>query len=230
MIVKNHHLKKSLYITLFILCYFATSCASTGSTKDAGTGVRTEGCMRYVFDNDLPGLKANAAECTMYRTEEGVTMLMMATAKGHKSIAEFLIDRGVNVNSVNGTKQNALHYAVIHNQPEMVDFLIANGAQIKQNLHGITSLMMAVQMRDFSMVQRFNPSFEDVNIQADDGWSALYFSIRKEDQKIFDYLMSKGACVNFKDTYSQTPSDFATEVGWRYAINRIKKNGKVCKL
>jgi len=131
------------------------------------------------------------------------------------------------VNSVNYLKQNALHYAVIHNQPKMIDLLRQNGAEIKPNAHGVTSLMMAIQLGNYEMVEQLNPKFEDVNIAADDGWTAIYFAIRKEDKRILDLLLAKGACVNFKDTYVQTPMDFAKEVGWKYAIEKLK-NGKLC--
>ena len=186
-------------------------------------------CMRMLFAQDLEGLKEKTEECVRYRTEEGITLLMMASSKGFYEIAEFLIEKGANVNSVNNVKQSALHYAAVHKQPKMIQLLKANNAEIKPNNHGITSLMTSIQMGTFEMVELHDPNFEDVNIRADDGWTAIYFAIRREDEKMLDFLLARGACINLKDDYKQTPLEFAKEVGWKKAVDKIKK-GKTCNL
>jgi len=218
LIIKN-------FIGLFVLLIslIFSSCASDGIRHISDP----EDCMKALFENDLDKIKEYSHDCVNYRAENGVTMLMMAVAKGNMEIAQYLIEAGANVNSVNYLKQNALHYAVIHNQPKLIDLLRQNGAEIKPNAHGVTSLMMAIQLGNYDMVEQLNPKFEDVNIAADDGWTAIYFAIRKEDKRILDLLLAKGACVNFKDTYVQSPMDFAKEVGWKYAIEKLK-NGKQC--
>jgi ankyrin repeat protein len=215
--------KNTVFALSILLTVLLSSCASDGVRHISDP----EDCMKYLFANDLDKIKEYPNDCVNYRADNGVTMLMMAVAKGNMEIAQYLIEAGANVNSVNYLKQNALHYAVIHNQPKMIDLLRQNGAEIKPNAHGVTSLMMAIQLGNFEMVQLLNPKFEDVNIAADDGWTAVYFAIRKEDKRILDFLLAKGACVNFKDTYVQTPMDFAKEVGWKYAMEKLK-NGKQC--
>jgi ankyrin repeat protein len=89
--------------------------------------------------------------------------------------------------------------------------------------------MMAIQLGTYEMVELMDPSFEEVNIAADDGWTAIYFAIRKQDEQTLDYLIKKGACVNIKDTLNQSPEDFAKEVGWKYAQSNLRK-GKTCSL
>jgi len=220
---------RNLIKTLFSLTVFASaltlsSCASNNGPKRISN---PDDCMKYVFANDLDSLKEYSYDCVNYHAENGVTTLMMAVAKGNSEIVNWLLESGANQNSVNYLRQNALHYAVIHNQPKMIDLLRQNGAEIKPNAHGVTPLMMAIQLGNFQMVELMNPKFEDVNVAADDGWTAIYFAIRKEDRKILDYLIAKGACVNFQDTYVQTPMDFAKEVGWKYAQDKLK-SGKRC--
>ena len=212
----------------FAFCGFAvTALLFSCATAQKGHLEDPSQCMKWLFANEQDKIKEYADDCVNYRSENGVTMLMMAVSKGNMSLARFLLEGGANVNSVNGLKQNALHYAVIHKQPQMIDLLRQNGAEIKPNAYGITSLMMAIQLGDFEMVDLINPKFEDINVPADDGWTAIYFAIRKEDPKILDLLIARGACVNFKDQYVQTPEDFAKEVGWKYAIEKLKQ-GKHC--
>lgn len=210
--------------TILFSALFLASCATGDGRKRISD---PEDCMKYVFANDLVNLKEYPDDCVNYHAENGVTTLMMAVAKGHAEMVTWLLEAGANQNSVNYLRQNALHYAVIHNQPKMIDLLRQNGAEIKPNAHGVTPLMMAIQLGNFQMVELMNPKFEDVNVAADDGWTAIYFAIRKEDRKILDYLIAKGACVNFQDTYVQTPMDFAKEVGWKYAQEKLK-SGKRC--
>lgn len=211
-------------ISVLLSAMLFSSCASSDGIRHISD---PEDCMKYVFANDLDSLKQYPHDCVNYHAENGVTTLMMAVAKGNAEITQWLLETGANVNSVNYLRQNALHYAVIHNQPKMIDLLRQNGGEIKANAHGVTPLMMAIQLGNFQMVELMNPKFEDVNVAADDGWTAIYFAIRKEDKKILDYLIAKGSCVNFTDTYVQTPMDFAKEVGWKYAQEKLK-SGKRC--
>lgn len=223
--MKSRSLIKILVsLALLISSASLTSCATGDGKKHLSN---PEDCMKFVFANDLESLKEYQHDCVSYHAENGVTTLMMAVAKGQAEMVTWLLEAGANQNSVNYLRQNALHYAVIHNQPKMIDLLRQNGAEIKPNAHGVTPLMMAIQLGNFQMVELMNPKFEDVNVAADDGWTAIYFAIRKEDRKILDYLIAKGACVNFQDTYVQTPMDFAKEVGWKYAQEKLK-SGKRC--
>lgn len=206
--------------------YFLSACSHTVETKEMASA---SPCMRYLFAQDLESIKENSSECINYRTEEGLTLLMMAASKGYIEIAQYLIEKGANVNSVNSIKQNALHFAVVQKKTEMVKLLVEHDTEIKPNNFGITSLMMAIQLGTFEMVEIMDPSFEEVNIAADDGWTAVYFAVRKQDEKILDYLIQKGACVNIRDDYKQTPAEFASEVGWKTGQTKLKK-GKVCTL
>jgi ankyrin repeat protein len=213
-------------LTLAAALYVMSACSHSVETKEMA---EASPCMRYLFAQDLESIKANSSECVNYRTEEGLTLLMMAASKGYTDIAQYLIDNGANVNSLNSIKQNALHFAVVHQKTEMVKLLVEHDTEIKPNNFGITSLMMAIQLGTFEMVEMLDPSFEEVNIAADDGWTAVYFAVRKQDEKILDYLIDKGACINVRDVYKQTPVEFATEVGWKTGQNKLKK-GKVCTL
>ncbi len=184
-----------------------------------------------LFDQDLNGLNEKKSECVKFHASSGVTLLMMASAKGFEDIGKFLIENGADVNAFDETEQSALHYAAVHRQPKMIALLRNHKAKIKPNRQGITSLMTSIQLGTYETVVNHQPNFEEVNISADDGWTAIYFAIRREDEKIFDFLIQQGACVDIKDSYQQSPIDFAKEVGWKFAINKMKKLKKTnrCK-
>lgn len=216
-----NRLSKIIFIVLFTSQLFSCATANKKKLDDPSQ------CMKFLFANDTKSIEEYSDDCINYRSEENeVTLLMMAVAKGNMEMAQFLIANQANVNAVNSLKQNALHYAVIHNKPKMIRLLRSNDGQIVQNIHGITSLMMAIQLGTFEMVEQLNPSYEDINTAADDGWTALYFAIRKQDPQILDYLLERGACINFSDDI-QTPIEFATTEKWTYAVEKLK-TGKRC--
>ena len=219
----------SKIVLLILLNIFLLSCSSTEENVRYVIPDSQSDCLQFIFKDQTEDFKAAGNRCVIHRAENGATMLMVAAQKGNVPLAKYLIEKNVNLNSVNITKQSALHLAVLANQLEMVELLKENGAEIKQNTYGISPLMSAVQLGNFEMVQALNPTFEDINLIADDGWTAIYFAIRKQDQLTLDYLLERGACINFVDHYSQTPIDFAKETGWNYAYEKTKK-GKKCAL
>ncbi|MGZ3690945.1 MAG: ankyrin repeat domain-containing protein [Pseudobdellovibrio sp.] len=212
-----------------VVCAFLSACASDDSNVRHSIPDADSDCMQFIFKGKTEDFKAAGNRCLIHRSENEGSMLMIAAQKGNVELVKYLIEKGANVNSVNITKQSALHLAVLNHHLDIVEILKANGAEIKQNSFGITPLMSAVQLGNFEMVQALEPTFEDINLLADDGWTAIYFAIRRRDKQIFDYILEGGACVNFVDHYSQTPVDFARESGWTYAYDKAKK-GKVCTL
>lgn len=183
----------------------------------------TNNCLRYVFSNKLNLIQENSQECVNYKNSDGISTLMMASLKGNDLIVDYLLSQNVDLKQVDSLGQNALSYAVLHDQVSTSRLLVAHGIGTIPNNYGITPLMYAVQKSDLSLVKALNPSVNDINIRASDGWTALYFSIRERDQEVFDYLVESGACSSLKDDHSQTPYDFAVEVGWSYAQNKLKK-------
>ena len=180
-------------------------------------------CFQYVFANDLAQLKRNSEKCINFETDNHITTLMLAASKGNKEMVLFLADNGANLDVRNEIGHSALAFAVIQNKPEIVKILIEHGAQIISDNDGISTVMMAIQFGRFEILKMLNPSERDVNLKADDGWTALYFSIRNENIEILDYLLAKGACPNVVDTYSQSPLDFARESRWKASYSRLKK-------
>ncbi len=63
---------------------------------------------------------------------------------------------------------------------------------------------------------------EELNLQGEDGWNAIYFAIRREEKDILDFLLEKGVQVNLVDSEGMSPYLFAKdEVKWDYAVKRL---------
>ena len=215
--------KRASILVLFLmslpLLLLFSNCSSLISRKVSHTPV----CFRYVFSNDFEGLKNHADECTNFETDNHISTLMMAATKGNREMVMFLAANGAKIEATNEMGHTALTFAVIQNHPEVVKILRAHGAKIVSDENGISTLMTAIQMGRYEVLKLLDPSTEEVNIRAADGWTALYFSIRNENLEVLDYLLAKGACTNVTDEYKQTPLDFARENNWKPSFTRLKK-------
>lgn len=181
-------------------------------------------CFRFVGQNQLPEFIAKKIECQNHRSEQGTTILMLASARGHVEMLKEILNLKVDVNEPDFQGDTAIHYAVSTNQVASAKLLIASGARVKsQRPDGITSLMQAVQFGSGEMVEILSEDLEAINDPAEDGWTALYFAIRRNDIRILNRLLQKGACPIVFDSYQQTPLDFAKEVKWVEAVNLLEK-------
>lgn len=85
----------------------------------------------------------------------GSTPLMLASMCGHSEIAQWLIDKGAQVDATNGTGDTALHGAAFLCHPEVIRLLIENGCDVnRKNKRGETPLD--------SMTRKWNQSLRDL--------------------------------------------------------------------
>lgn len=202
-----------------VISLFFINCSTSNKIS---TNI-THNCFKYIFSNNLELLEKNIQECATHRNSEQISTLMMAALKGNDRMVQLLVKNGADINSQDSIGQNSLSYAVIKNNTTTVELLVGHGARIVSNEYGITSLMTAVQMAKPELVKALKPSPQDVNMRTQEGWSALYFAIRSGKKEIFDYLIEQGACTELKDDLKQSPLQFAREIGWWHAQNRLQQ-------
>lgn len=80
-----------------------------------------------------------------YLTSEDVSSLLFALAKSRAScmevFGEFLIERGADLNEINGDGDALLHVAVMHSNLAFLEFALSHGAKRDQkNASGLTAL------------------------------------------------------------------------------------------
>ncbi|MBL8255923.1 MAG: ankyrin repeat domain-containing protein [Pseudoxanthomonas mexicana] len=64
-----------------------------------------------------------------YKTPEGDSCLHIAAARGNERVANYLIDRGLDVNSVGDMGSTPLHYAYMFGTVDVQNLLIRRGAR-----------------------------------------------------------------------------------------------------
>lgn len=119
---------------------------------------------------------------SVHSSFNGETLLHKAIRGGHKTLAEFLIRKGANVNALNEKNGlSPLDEAVKTGCGEMVELLLNNGADINLKYSGRLAA----------------------------GRTPLHFAAHDCKDRIVDLLLSRGADVSCVDSWGRTPLHWA---------------------
>ena len=201
------------------------------------------------------GAKINIEEENA-RNGKGTTLLHNAAKIGFKELVQQLINDGANIVIRDSQKRTPLHYAVtkevaallmldinardeskntpLHlavqdNRPEIVSFLIANGAKVNvENNEGNTPLHLAIQYNhlhpDFThnrieIVSFLIANGAKVNVRNNNGETPLHIAVFNKRfprldnmQNIYRLLLEHGAEINIQDNNKTTPLDIAVDL------------------
>ncbi len=158
--------------------------------------------------------------------QDNQTALMVASSLGSLDIANLLVSREANVNVVETFRgQTALMWAAASNHPEIVEMLIAHGADVKpqaksddwerqmtsepraqfRNTGGLTALLYATRSGCYRCAVAIINAGADINKPNPDGITPL---INALDNRAFDIamlLLDKGAKPDTWDMNGRTP-------------------------
>jgi ankyrin repeat protein len=110
--------------------------------------------------------------CT--RDECGETALMRVARNGDRSIADFLISKGANVDEKSKAGETALMFAVMSDEVPMAQFLISKGSDVNaRNDFGETVLMRAAISAKKEMVELLIEKGAEINAKDESGRTAL---------------------------------------------------------
>jgi ankyrin repeat protein len=165
------------------------------------------------------------------------TALMLAISMGSTPIAKLLIERGADVTAIERFRdQDALMWAAGTNQPDIVDLLLAHGAQENVNLRakaddwarqqtsepraqyssrqtgGLTALLYATRSGCLRCAEALIAAGADVNKPNPDGITPLLNAL---DNKHFDvamFLLDEGANPHVWDMNGRTPIYIAIDM------------------
>eukprot|EP00922_Rhytidocystis_sp_ex-Travisia-forbesii_P022343 GHVS01032727.1.p1 GENE.GHVS01032727.1~~GHVS01032727.1.p1 ORF type:complete len:102 (+),score=9.46 GHVS01032727.1:212-517(+) len=78
--------------------------------------------------------------------ESGLTSLHLAADRGHMDMCKLLIDRGVDVNSIDSFRETPLHAAILAEKSQIVELLLREGASYcLRNVDGHSALDLVDQ-------------------------------------------------------------------------------------
>jgi len=149
-----------------------------------------------------------------------------------------------------------LYYAVISDKNDLVEFLIARGADIKaKDRWGYTLLHCAVfpiswegiemvrgsgkltpgYLYGFGNIEKCNKvmvelligSGADVNAKDNEGITTLHWAVVSGQKEIVKILLEKGADVNAKTNNGKTPLGLAIQKNNKEIIDLLKEHGAV---
>ena len=160
-----------------------------------------------------------------YVDAQGRNALLVAL--GHdETIAQFLVDLGADVHSVDRHGLSALHWAACSGFRSSCIKLLDK--QLDINLHakqGATPLMVACSSRHKEIVDLFLARSCDVNTTTPEGWTALHVAVRACSASIVKRLLQAGANPNVtscKLTHNSDVVPASTPLMIAIALNSMK--------
>ncbi|OUM62212.1 hypothetical protein PIROE2DRAFT_62039 [Piromyces sp. E2] len=123
---------------------------------------------------------------------------------------ERLIDRGFNINSLNGYGKFPLICAIEKNSLPLVKFLISKGANVNQFYNSMSALACAIKQKSFIIVKELvehganvNCLVNDLNLETryNDDISILAYAIGMGELNIIKYLIECHGTIKFKNKY-----------------------------
>ena len=127
---------------------------------------------------------------------DGFTPVALAAYLGQKSVTEYLIEKGANVNAIakNATGFTALTGAVANNHVEISKILVKRGANVNHRYEGgVSPLMEACLNGNLELVNFLLENGVDSSAKTKDEKSPLTFAKEKNHGKVVEALKRHGA-------------------------------------
>ncbi len=205
--------------------------AKANVTNQFGSSPLTEAVK--LGDVDLVRLLLDARADPNSPNQDGQTALMLASNIGSLKIAELLTAKGANVNAVESYRgQTAVMWAAAGNFPDVVDHLLAKGADVTLRAKhddwqrqmtsepraqfrptgGLTALLYATRSGCYRCAVSIVKAGADVNQPNPDGITPLINALDNRSYDIAMFLLDKGANPHVWDMNGRTPLYVAVDM------------------
>ena len=187
------------------------------------------------------------------KDENGLSALTIAKYSRQEAIAKMLVDRGARldifsastagvqsrvvdllaqdrglVNSYSSDGWTPLHVAAFFSQKEIVEVLLANGADVharSRNAMGNTPLHAAVAARNADVVPVLLSHGADVNARQHGGFVPLHAVAQAGDVELARLLIAHGADLQARADNNQNALDFAMTKGHQAMVDLLDQHG-----
>jgi ankyrin repeat protein len=172
---------------------------------------------------NLSGLIGQAG-APMLKTPPGDSALSSAPAISSPTIEEEEIKRIRTmtkdspdlINARDGNGETPLHRAIKQSQPQVIAFLLSNGADIEaRDNNRRTALHAAAEAGNRGAVELLLSKNADARVTDHDGWTPLHFAAQKGFRAIAELLLDHGADINAQDSAGATPLHQAVANSYR---------------
>lgn len=174
-----------------------------GSEIEAALALATNGASKGLYTNALS--KEDASEKKRYVLET-ISHFEEAIIKRKIGVSNFILRYATPQALKVLVTRKTLNLAVIHNNPIMVEKLIARGAPINQlnPIYNDTALMLAVQNRFIGIVKQLIAAGARINAQDSKGYSALMIAAQGGYDEIVKELINAHAIIDLVDVGGYT--------------------------
>ncbi|HSE22744.1 MAG TPA: ankyrin repeat domain-containing protein [Pyrinomonadaceae bacterium] len=221
-------------VAKLLLSKGAPSRASYQNEKSLLDDVRNFALLRAAYTNSIAevrGVTAGGADLN-FRNRRGDSALMLAieNSYGNNEVAEFLVERGSDVNATNGDGDTPLMIAASGNNAGAVKILLDHKADVRLvNKKRQTALHIASASLHSKIVAAILAGgAQDVNQKDGDGRTPLLLAADNDSfvpGEVMDSLLSKGASIDTVDSEGNTALILAAKQGNMSGVEYLLKKG-----
>nr|WP_253308677.1 ankyrin repeat domain-containing protein [Rickettsia endosymbiont of Ceutorhynchus assimilis] len=166
--------------------------------------------LKYLEYLKLEGL--NIDHLNLNTDINNVNNICLAAQNGDISTVNYLLTKNTDVNTLDHTKQTALHYAARNGHDDIVKLLLDHGANVNVITpdDGWTALHFAARNGYDGIVEVLLKHNADIiNIQTSCGSTALHLAAKNKHIAVIQVLLKKEADININDNNGNTPYSLA---------------------
>lgn len=224
--LSNEELAKSIFTS-----FFDTECNQSifSTTILSARPLRNLQSQLKEFDSkyDITEEQANM------KNHSQTSLLYLACLNKHPEVIKKLIEKGADINALDGSGVSLLHYFTSKGDLEAVKMLLAHGANanIIDMKSGISPLLLALEKGHFDIALMFIE--KDVNIKVIDetsGQTPLHLAAENGRLDVVLALLEKGANINVGNDSNFTPLHMAAQNGHVGIVSACIKHGANIKV
>lgn len=176
-------------------------------------------CLEEVFA-DFADEFDNGEVTVHSRNYCGSTLLHLVCEVDDLESAKLLIEAGADINALDGLKESCVHLAVKYGRPELLQYLLENGASLDVSGSDDDRPLHIAARRGVEYVRLLVGAGADVNAKGDRGFTPLHIAAMRGDDAMVTLLLHYGAVL-------QTNMDGMTALS--VAAHRFAVYERICE-
>ncbi|WP_077002030.1 ankyrin repeat domain-containing protein [Variovorax sp. KK3] len=149
-----------------------------------------------------------------FRSEDGLTPLAVAAARGHFQVVKMLCEGRANPDIADELMWTPIHFAGQDGRLDIVKHLVNAGADInRQCVRGITPLAQTIGVGSVEVVGYLLDHGANVNVGLKDGTMPLWLAVERGDVSILKSLLKKQPAIDLGHADGSTPLSLAARRG-----------------